>query len=174
MKILVVYGTTEGHTRKICERVEEDLKAKGHDTVLQNTSRWQENFQVESYDKLVIAGSVHAKKHQRDLEMFAIANREKMKAKPTLFLSVSLSAAFPGGEEEAQSYIDTFAEYTGWTPTRTLAVAGALRYDEYDYFMEQIVQHVVLEGRDQDQEEGDREFTDWDGLMSTVDEFVSS
>ena len=59
-------------------------------------------------------------------------------------------------------------------PTRTLAVAGALRYDEYDYFMEQIVQHVVLEGRDQNQEEGDREFTDWDGLLSTVNEFASS
>ena len=152
MKILVVYGTTEGHTRKICERVEENLKAQGYDTVVQNTSRWQENFQVETFDKLIIAGSVHEKKHQRDLEMFAIANREKMNAKPTLFLSVSLSAAFPGGEAEAQGYINAFTDYTGWKPTRTLAVAGALRYDEYDYFMEQIVQHVVLEGRDQNQE----------------------
>ena len=174
MKILVVYGTTEGQTRKIGEKVADRLSSHGHDTAVRNSSRWQEDFRVDTFDKVIVAGSVHERKHQRDLEMFVMANRAKLQAKPTLFLSVSLSAAFPGGEAEARDYIDKFVEYTEWKPSRVLTVAGAIRYEEYDYFMEQIVHHVVLEGREHDQGEGDREFTDWDALYSVVDDFVSS
>lgn len=173
MKILVVYGTTEGQTRRIAEQVADRLTRQGHDATIRNSSRWQEDLGVESFDKVIIAGSVHAQKHQRELEMFVMTNRDALQAKPTLFLSVSLSAAFPGGEDEAQAYVDAFLDYTDWKPTKTLTVAGALRYEEYDYFMEQIVHHVVLEGREQDPEEGDREFTDWDALFSAVDEFAS-
>ena len=175
MNILVVYGTTEGQTRKIGERVAARIRENGHQVELRNSAHWQNDFQIDSFDKVIIAGSVHEKRHQRSLEIFVMAGRDKLQSIPVLFLSVSLSAAFKGGLDEAQAYVDSFTEYTEWKPTRTLLVAGALRYEEYDYFMEQIVQHVVLEGRDVDQEkEGDREFTDWEALMTAVDDFVNS
>ncbi len=174
LSILVVYGTTEGQTRKIAERVAERIRASGQQVELRNSARWQNDVQVESFDKVIIAGSVHEKRHQRPLEIFVIANRDKLASKPVLFLSVSLSAAFPGGEDEAQAYVDSFAEYTEWTPPQTMLVAGALRHEEYDYFTEQIVQHVVLEGRDAEEGQGDQEYTDWDALMAAVDAFAGS
>jgi menaquinone-dependent protoporphyrinogen oxidase len=98
----------------------------------------------------------------------------ELQKKPTLFLSVSLSAAFPEGMTEAQSYIDAFLAGTGWKPTQSLLVAGALQYTEYDYFQEQVIEHIVLKGRKVEGIRGDLEFTDWAALSRTVDSFVRS
>ena len=96
----------------------------------------------------------------------------ELQGRPTLFLSVSLSAAFPDGMFEAQSYVDEFLVSTGWKPTQSLLIAGALRYDEYDYFKAQIIEHVVLKCREVEGAKGDYEFTDWDTLCRAVESFV--
>ena len=102
------------------------------------------------------------------------AHLDQLQTRPTLFISVSLSAAYPDGLPEAQAYVDTFLETTKWKPTQTAIVAGAVRYDEYDYFMEQIVRHVVLKDRDAADAHGDHEFTDWDELARTIDGFLKT
>jgi menaquinone-dependent protoporphyrinogen oxidase len=101
-----------------------------------------------------------------------MANLAELQKRPTLFLSVSLSAAFPDGMLEAQSYVDAFLVSTGWKPTQSLLVAGALRYDEYDYFKAQIIEHVVLKCREVAGAKGDYEFTDWGSLSRAVESFA--
>ena len=49
-----------------------------------------------------------------------------------------------------------------------------VRYDEYDYFKAQIIEHVVLKGRKIERAEGDYEFTDWTALFAAVDSFYRS
>jgi menaquinone-dependent protoporphyrinogen oxidase len=171
MRILLAYGTAEGQTRKIAKAVEARIHELGHDTRLFDTAGL-ENIDVASYDKVVVAGSVHHQQHQETLEIFVMTNKAELQSKPTLFLSVSLSAAFPEGVSDSQGYADAFLHSTGWKPTISLLVAGALRYDEYDYFKAQMIEHVVLKGRKVDVANGDYEFTDWKALLRAVDEFV--
>ena len=95
-----------------------------------------------------------------------------LSTKPTLFLSVSLAAAFEDKAADAQRYVDMFLERVNWRPATVLLVAGAVRRAEYDYYREQILAHVVLEGRDLDDPESDQEFTDWDALAKAVDTFM--
>jgi menaquinone-dependent protoporphyrinogen oxidase len=74
---------------------------------------------------------------------------------------------------EAQSYVDAFLVSTGWKPTQSLLVAGALRYAEYDYFKAQMIEHVVLKGRKvEGLPKGDYEFTDWESLFRAIDSFA--
>jgi menaquinone-dependent protoporphyrinogen oxidase len=75
---------------------------------------------------------------------------------------------------EAGNYVDAFLASTGWKPTQSLLVAGALRYAEYDYFKEQIIEHVVLKGCKARGPNGDHEFTDWASLSRAIDSFVRS
>lgn len=89
-----------------------------------------------------------------------------------MLVSVSLSIAFEGGEKEAQKYVDAFVEDTGFKPDATSLVAGALKFEQYDYYMNQIVEFVVLQDRSNITE--DQEFTDWETLADEVDAFVSS
>mgnify|MGYP000380316922 CR=1 FL=1 len=113
-------------------------------------------------------------RHQNELAAFVIASRKALQAKPSLFVSVSLSAAFDDGLEEAQEYADNFAEYMEWSPTAIVLVAGALQYDEYDFFKSQIIEHVVLKGRPIEGPKGDHDFTDWSKLAEAVEGFIGS
>ena len=87
---------------------------------------------------------------------------------------MSLSAAFSEGMADAQSYVEAFLASTGWKPTRSLPVAGALQYTEYDYFQEQVIEHIVLRGRKLEGPKGDLEFTDLASLFRIIDSFVRS
>ena len=173
MKILIAYGTSEGQTRKIANTIAARVHEVGHDAHLFDTATL-EDIQVGSYDKIIVAGSVHQQRHQESVEVFVMASLTELQKRPTLFLSVSLSAAFPDGMPEAQSYLDDFLVSTGWKPTQSLLIAGALRYDEYDYFKAQIIEHVVLKCREVEGAKGDYEFTDWDTLCRAVESFVRS
>ncbi len=174
MKILIVYATTEGQTHTIAERVAAQLGKGGHEAELHDVGRLPGDLDIGAFDKVIVAGSVHQKKHQRPLEIFVLGNQAQLKAKPSLFLSVSLAAAFDDGRAEAQGYVNDFFAYTGWQASQALLVAGALRYDEYDYFMEQIVEHIVLKDRKVEGPPGDHEFTDWDALSRSVDDFLQT
>jgi menaquinone-dependent protoporphyrinogen oxidase len=171
MRILIAYGTSEGQTRKIANKVAARMHELGHDAHLFDTASLEET-DVGSYDKVIVAGSVHQQRHQQSVEVFVMASSAELQGRPTLLLSVSLSAAFPDGISEAQSYVDEFLVSTGWKPTESLLVAGALRYDEYDYFKAQIIEHVVLKCREVAAAKGDYEFTDWDAIFRTVESFV--
>jgi menaquinone-dependent protoporphyrinogen oxidase len=171
MRILIAYGTTEGQTQKIAKAVAARVQELGHDAHLCDTASL-EAIDVVAYDKIVVAASVHHERHQESVEVFVMASLAELRKKPTLFLSVSLSAAFPEGVSDAQRYADAFLHSTGWKPTTYLLVAGALRYDEYDYFKAQIIQHVVLKCREVEGAKGDYEFTNWENLFQAVDSFI--
>lgn len=174
MKVLVAYGTTEGQTRKIAETVAEQVRHLGHEVTLFDTSGLRGDLDPESFDKLVVAGSVHERRHQESVEIFVLANVKKLVTTPTMFLSVSLAAAFEDRLAEAQSYIDSFTESVGWRPTQSLPVAGAVRHGEYGYHKEQILAHIVLDGREIDDPGADHEFTDWASLAAAVEKFIQA
>ena len=172
MKVLIAYATTEGQTRTIAEKVAEKVGELGHEAELADTGRAHQDIHVEDFDAVIVAASVHQDVHQDTIQIFASANSAVLNAKPTLFLSVSLSAAFAEGRGDAQRYIAGFIEQTGWTPGISVAVAGALRGDEYDYFQRQIIEHVVLKDRKVDHPEQEHEFTDWTALGEAVEAFL--
>lgn len=172
MKILLVYGSTEGQTRKIAEFCAARLGDAGHGVDVRDSRRRMVDLDLSEFDAVILAGSVHQKTHQESLANFVIAHRKALKNMRTLLISVSLAIAFENGDEEARQYVKGFADYVGFEPGDVVLVAGALKFDEYDYYMNQIVEHVVLENRGTIH--GDREFTDWDKLGDALDAFVAA
>ncbi len=174
MTFLIAYGTTEGQTQKIVKTIANQIRELGHEVKLFDTSNLQGDMQPEAFDKIIIAGSVHEKCHQEALELFAMANHRQLQVKPTIFISVSLAAAFEDGLAEAQGYVDGFIEKTGWRPGQNLLVAGALRHGEYGYFKEQILKFFVLKNRKLKNPQLDHEFTDWNLLKNAVADFAQN
>ncbi len=172
MKFLLVYGTTEGQTRKIADFCSDHLKSAGHDVDMRDSNRRMLDLDVPACDAVILAGSVHQKTHQDTLTNFVVAHRAQLQVKPSLLISVSLSIAFNNGEPEARRYVDGFVDDTGFEPNEIALVGGALKHDQYDYYMSQIVEHVVLENRGTISE--DREFTDWNALTASLDRFTAS
>ena len=131
-------------------------------------------IRAATFDKIIIAGSVHDGQHQPDLVLFAFANREAIGDKPSLFISVSMAAAFEDTMADAEGYVKDFCKAAEWQPTDHLLVAGALQHGKYGYYEEMLVRHNVLEKHAIEHPESDQEFTDWDALAKSVAKFVEA
>jgi menaquinone-dependent protoporphyrinogen oxidase len=172
LNVLIVYGTTEGQTRKIAEWTAKRIRERGHQAKLLDSASLESDLDLDTYDAIIIAASVHQECHQEEITNFVIAHRETLNTKSSAFISVSLSAVLEGAE--AQKYVDHFVSVTGWRPRRTLLLGGALRLTEYDYFQEQIVKFIVMKRSGAASTARDREFTDWHALAGFVDGFLEA
>jgi menaquinone-dependent protoporphyrinogen oxidase len=173
LNVLIIYGTTEGQTRKISEWTAMHIRGRGYRAELHDSAAPVFNLDLETYDAFIIAASVHQERHQETVINFVTAHLEALDAKPSAFISVSLSAVLEGGGMEAQKYVDRLVTMTGWKPRMTLLLGGALRFTEYDYFQEQIVKFIVMKGGAVNTGR-DREFTDWKALAGFVDRFLAA
>lgn len=172
MKVAIVFGTIEGQTGKIARFAKQHLRALGHEVAMFDVADHTAVIDIESADKVILAGSVHERRHPEDFEVFLLAQRDALNAKGPLLLSVSLNAAFTAGREEAQEYVTELTMRTGLEPRQVALVAGAVRSGKYDYFASMVLRHVVLKDRPSVPADETHEFTDWDQLRAAIDLFV--
>jgi menaquinone-dependent protoporphyrinogen oxidase len=171
MKVLIIYATIEGQTLKIARFAAEHIEKLGHDVVLANADD-PTMLDFDSVDAIVLAAPVHQRRHPRTFDALVEASKTALDQRRTLLMSVSMSAAFPEGLSEAETYVTELKTSTGFTPDAVMLVAGAVRIGEYDYFATQVIQHVVLRNRDYDMSAGEHEFTDWQAVSSRISEFL--
>ena len=174
MNVLIIYGTTEGQTRKIAEWTATHSRERGQQVELRDSAGLASGLDLATFHAFIIAASVHQECHQDTITNFASAHHKLLNTKPSAFISVSLSAVLQDGSTEAQRYVDSFVSQTGWHPRMTLLLGGALRFTEYDYFQEQIVKFVVMKRGGAASTARDREFTDWNALAGFVDVFLET
>lgn len=171
--ILVVYGTTEGQTRKIATYIANAIRDRGHTVTVSDSASIREPLRVQEYDGILVGGSVHSGRHQRSVVRFVKENRAALESLPSGFFSVSL-AALDGREqqEEAQNYVDTFCQETGWEPEVVETVAGALRYTKYNFVKRYIMKWISKRSGRPTDTSRDFEFTDWEHVGHFVKRFL--
>lgn len=172
MKLLIVYGTTEGHTRKIARFMEVVLNDAGHQVNIADAS--DEPPTPKNYDAILIGGSLHTHKYQNSIADYITRHVAALNAMPGAFFSVCLAVASDIEEEhhEAKKIATDFLEQTGWKPLMTTQIAGALKYTEYDFFKRLIMKMISKrEGRTTDTSK-DYEYTDWNEVKKFVNDFV--
>jgi menaquinone-dependent protoporphyrinogen oxidase len=172
--ILVVYGTTEGHTRKIAQRVGGFIREMGHNAEVLDSADVREDFRADGFNAFIIMGSLHQGSHQRSLVHFVKKHRDELKLAPSTFMSASLTAAYKEGDHhgELQACVDKFTEETEWTPTEWIPVAGALMYVEYDWFKRMILKSISKKAGGDTDTSHDYEYTDWPALEEYVKAFL--
>ena len=174
-RILVVDGTTEGYTRKVAEKIGDWIQAAAHGAVvLDSATALPGMFEEGEYDGAILCGSVHQGKHSSSLRHLVQQNRDDLERIPTVFISVSLSAAVADAkfQGEAASYVDDFVQETGWHPGSVKLVPGALLYTQYD-FMKRMMMRLIASSRGGDTDAShDWEYTDWDDLRSFIEDYL--
>ena len=179
MRVAVFFATREGQTRKIAERLAADLRAHGMDVDLRDVRTLRTPIDWSSYRTACLAASVHAGRHEREMIEFARTNRQELQRLGAVFLSVTLSEA--GAEDrqataeqreraaaDAKRMIDVFVEQTGWRPARSLPVAGALAYTQYNFLVRFFMKRIARAQGAPTDTSHDYEFTDW----AAVDRFA--
>ena len=166
MKLLIVYGTTEGHTGKISNYLKEEAVKLGHQVAVYNAS--DNPPSPQGFDLVLIGGSIHQAKYQSTIAYYVKEHHDSLNRVTSAFFSVSLAAASTDEKfrEELVEINSQFMEETEWKPDRVESVAGALLYSKYDFFKRFIMQLIARhEGGDTDTSE-DYEYTDWSKLKT--------
>jgi menaquinone-dependent protoporphyrinogen oxidase len=163
--VLVLYASTHGHTARIAERIARALEQAGVPAELRRAAAKLDPAPSD-YAAVVVGGSIHAGRHQRELVDWARRHATSLGAMPSAFFSVSLTAAddTDEGRVTARRYVDEFVEGTGWTPGRTASFAGALQYLEYDFFTRLLIKMMMRRGGHPTDSSQDYDYTDWDAV----------
>jgi len=173
-RILIVYGTTEGHTRSIARRIAATVMAHGHMATVVDAT--EPRIATPGYHACIVCASIHQGKHQSAVMHFVRDNLAFLDAVPTAFFSVSLTAALPEPDQQAaaRGCADEFAHDSGWSPGNIFLVAGALKYTEYD-FMKRILMRLIAQRKGGDTDTThDYEYTDWTRLRDDTIAFLAS
>lgn len=169
-RILIVYASTEGQTRKVARFCTARLAEAGHAVELLPAADAEDTDPTE-YDGAILAASVHLGHYQAELQGYARSHAGALNRIPTLFLSVSLSAAGddPGDWQGLRDIVAAFEADTGWTPGDVVHVAGAFRFVQYNWLKSWAMRYVAAQRGQEVSGTEDREYTDWTALGATLD-----
>lgn len=162
-RILIVYGTTQGWTTRIVERMADVLREMGMAPSIHPADNPPPDLDLLGFNGALLAGSVQFGRHQRSLEKFATRHAIELGQLPAAFLSVcgALVGTYPGGPAEAAKYRELFAQRTGWRPRMSWSVPGRVAYTRYPFVLRQVMKLISWRtGRPTDTSR-DWEFTDW-------------
>ncbi len=172
MNILIIYGTTEGQTRKIATFISEVIQKAGHLVTLMDST--MEPPAPTAFDAVILGASIHVGKHQSAITHYAKQHHLTLNKKNTAFFSVSLTYAGdePESLKELEKIIYDFLEETGWEPLIIQKVAGALKYTEYDFFKKFIMRLISKRAGGDTDTSQDYEYTNWDEVENFVHVFL--
>jgi menaquinone-dependent protoporphyrinogen oxidase len=170
-RILVVYGTMEGQTRKVSEFAAERMRDQGHEVDVQPVEAVTP-AQTLGIDAVLLAASIHVGRHKPAVHQFVRDHHGLLAATPSAFLSVSLSAADERHQSDALSYLDGFLAETGWDPALREVVGGALRFTEYGMLKRLMMKHIARSHGLSVDTSHDHELTDWERVRRFTRAFL--
>lgn len=168
-RILVAYSSTDGHTRKICERLRIVIERQRHAVTIVSVGDAVES-DLESFDKIVVGASIRYGRHSPLVCEFIRRHRRILEARPNAFFSVSVVARKPGkNRPETNPYMKKFLKGIAWRPGELAVFAGKIDYPRYSFRDRMVIRLIMWMTNGPTNRNAVVEFTDW----AQVDAFGS-
>ena len=165
-KAVIIYSTTDGQTKRICEFLKQKLEAKINIDLfsIEEIDRAELNF----YDKIIIGASIRYGKHSPKLYKFIEKNIEVLKANFTAFFTVNVVARKEGkNNPDTNPYMKKLLQLTNWQPNLLGVFAGKIDYPAYKFTDKQMIRLIMFITKGPTDTSGTYEFTNW----KSVEEF---
>jgi menaquinone-dependent protoporphyrinogen oxidase len=163
-RLLILYGTTDGHTAKIANFLAGEFRSFGASVDVRE-ARTADPDPAE-YAAVIVAASVHGGRYQRAVVRWARTHAAALRGKPGAFLSVCLGVLQPDFEVQRSlgAIINRFELETGWKAPHVKLVAGALPYTRYGWLRRMLMRRIVRKAGGSTDTSRDHEYTDWADL----------
>jgi len=160
-RILIIYSTTDGHTRKICRRLRQVIEQQDHQVTLMSIDD-KPNVDLESFDKIVIGASIRYGKHSKQVYEYIKRNEQILDSRPNAFFSVNVVARKPEkNQPETNPYLKKFLKQIPWQPKEMAVFAGKIDYQTYNFRDRQIIRLIMWMTKGPTDPETVVEFTNW-------------
>jgi menaquinone-dependent protoporphyrinogen oxidase len=160
-QILVIYSTTDGHTRHICERLQQFMAQQGKTATVVPLAQ-ADALDLASFDKIVIGASIRYGKHQPQVAQFIARHQALLQTKPNAFFTVNIVARKPEkNQPDTNPYLIKFLRQISWKPKLLGVFAGKLNYPSYGFVDRQMIRFIMLMTKGPTDPKAVIEFTDW-------------
>ena len=165
-KILIIYSTTDGHTREICQRLKQVIEQQAHRVTLISIDD-EPGLDIRQFDKIVIGASIRYGKHSRKVYKFVNKNEQILDKIPNAFFSVNVVARKPEkNEPETNPYLKKFLDQISWRPKNLAVFAGKIDYPNYNFRDRQMIRLIMWMTKGPTDPKAVIEFTNWKQVES--------
>lgn len=160
-RILVVYSTTDGHTRRICQRLQQVMAQPGNSVTVEPLAQ-ADALDLESFDKIVIGASIRYGKHQPMVKQFIERHQALLERKANAFFTVNIVARKPEkNRPDTNPYLIKFLRTLSWQPQLLGVFAGKLDYPRYRFVDRFMIRLIMFMTNGPTDPKAVIEFTDW-------------
>tara|TARA_B100000963_G_C22463852_1_gene596959 strand:- start:154 stop:675 length:522 start_codon:yes stop_codon:yes gene_type:complete len=164
MESIIIYSSTDGHTKIICENIKNNFM---NDGVVLISLRETKNLDLSRFNQIIIGASIRYGKHSSDLYSFIKSNKKTLEQKKTAFFSVNVVARKSGkNTPETNPYIKKFLKISNWKPDKIEVFAGKVDYPNYNFFEKYIIKLIMFITKGPTDTSQSYEFTDWSKVNS--------
>lgn len=161
MKILIIYSTTDGHTKVICDRLKTIAETKGNEVTIKLIDETL-GIDLKSFDKIVLGASIRYGKHSPKMVEFINQNYKILDTLPNAFFSVNVVARKPEkNRPETNPYLIKFLKRIPWKPKNLAVFAGKIDYPACSYIDRQMIRLIMWMTKGPTHPDTVVEFTDW-------------
>ncbi len=167
METIIIYSSTDGHTKIICEKIKDNFGSVNEITLV--SLKETTNLDLSKFNQIIIGASIRYGKHSNDLYRFIKSNKITLEQKKTAFFSVNVVARkSEKNSPETNPYIKKFLKISNWKPNKIAVFAGKVDYPKYNVFDKYIIKLIMFITKGPTDTSQSYEFTDW----SKVDSFA--
>ena len=167
---LIIYSSTDGHTKKICERISNSLNGKNCVDLVSLQEAKKVN--LSNFERIIIGASIRYGNYSQELFKFVNLNKNILDKKKSVFFSVNVVARKPGkNTPETNPYIKKFLKASKWIPKKINVFAGKVDYPNYNLLDKYIIKFIMFITNGPTDTTQSYEFTDWSKVDDFAEEF---
>jgi len=174
VRVLVVYGTSEGHTAKVASGLGDRLRSRGLHVDVVDASI-ASDVAPDWYDGVIVAASVHAGSYQKPVRRWVRAHAAALNRMSTAFVSCCLGVLQhdPKVDADLAAIVDRFTAETGWRPNVVKIFPGALLYTKYGIVTRWLMKRIAAKAHGDTDTSRDYDYTDWKQVEAFADEYAA-
>ncbi len=162
--ILIVYSTTDGHTPRICARLQQVMLGLGKEVTVLPMAQ-AATLALDGFDRVVLGASIRYGHHQPEVAQFIARHQGQLEHRPSAFFTVNIVARKPNKNTPATNpYLIKFLRTITWQPALTGVFAGKLDYPKYGFLDRLMIRFIMLITDGPTDPKAVVEFTNWDAV----------
>ena len=161
MDNLIIYSSTDGQTKKICETIKNNFLSNDNIKIISLNET--NNINLEKAKKVIIGASIRYGRHSRKVENFVTKNKKILEEKKTAFFSVNVVARkHEKSTPETNPYVIKFLDKTKWRPNKVAVFAGKVDYPNYNFISKNVIRFIMMITKGPTNTANSYEFTNWE------------
>ena len=160
-KIIIIYSTTDGHTREICAYLMQVIEEHDNQVTLFSINDINA-IDLKSFDKIVIGASIRYGKHNKKVYQFIKKHSQVLEEKSSAFFSVNVVARKPEkNQPDTNPYLKKFLTQIPWKPKNLAVFAGKIDYQKYSFWDRSMIRFIMWMTNGPTDPKAKIDFTNW-------------